>query len=369
MEIYINIVLKCIKNTLNEKGYLLFVTPKQSLRILLGENLQQQQIDKLYNILFLNTSDDIKSKYFSNVGSDFMYFLVQNDDYHGNTHLIDDTNKETDIKLEFNSFLSTNTNTSNTILNKVLKTDKGKSLWRKASRIDCMSEKDIKRNDIKDKEDSEHKNKLIVFLRTNPENDLVKWTSKTHDDTNKYKVFYPSLGERYVIDKERNLMAGTTSVLYIPCNSLNECNNIVKLGYSKLFKYLKKSFSGKNPIDSVWNNLIKPSSFDIEIKSDADIYKYFNLTKDDIKMIENNTETKVLQQITPRPKSSKSSTPKSSHSSTKKKISSPKPQVTKKLVKLKIKSKNSSKKFGGKNTKKHNRINLPKKTRRKLIKK
>jgi hypothetical protein len=52
---------------------------------------------------------------------------------------------------------------------------------------------------------------------------------------------------------------------------------VVKLGKSKLFNYLKKAYTGRSPIDSVWNNLIKPSSFDIKIDNDEDIYKYFGL--------------------------------------------------------------------------------------------
>ena len=361
-KIYIDFVVKSLNTILNKKGYLLFITPHLSLKFLLGEKIQNKQIDRLYNIIDVNTSNDIKSKYFSNVGSDFMYFLVQNDDYKGITHFINDTNIKRDIKLEFNSFLSTNTDTSNTILNKLLKTN-GKSLWKTAARFESKKEEDIKKNDITDKEDSKHKNKLIVYLKKNPENNLFKWTSKTHADTNKYKVFYPSLGEIYFIDKERNLFSGTRSVQYILCNSLNECNNIVKLGNSKLFKYLKKSFKGSSPTDSVWNNLIKPSSFDIEIKSDADIYKYFGLTKDDIKIIEqdaSSSEKSSSSSIKTDSIDKKSSSPKAA---TKKKTppkKTDKPGPTIKISRAKLR------KVGGKKTKKQRHVKIPRKTRRKL---
>jgi len=290
IKIYIHFIKKCINDMLNDKGYLLFITPHLSIKFFLGDKIQHYKLDKLYNIIYLNTSNTIKTKYFNKLGTNFMFFLVQNDDYKGITHLIDDNNVKTNIKLSFNDVLSTNQNISNHILNKLLKTNSKKSLWRKAARIDSINEEDIKKNDISDNEDIIHKHKLIVNLKTNQEDDEYKWTSKTHLDMFKYKVFYPTLGERYVIDKEHNLFSGSRNVQYILCNSLNECNNIIKLKNSKLFSYLKSSLKGPSPSDIVWRNLIKPGSFDIDINNDNDIYKYFNLTEADIDLIEETIE-------------------------------------------------------------------------------
>jgi hypothetical protein len=130
-------------------------------------------------------------------------------------------------------------------------------------------------------------------MLTKEEDDVFKWTSKTHPDMFKYKVFYPSLGERYLIDEDQNLFPGTPRVLYIPCESLNECKNVVILGKSKLFQYLTQAYTGQSPIDSVWNNLQKPSSFDIKIRDDEDIYKYFNLSRKDIAEIESHLPEKT----------------------------------------------------------------------------
>jgi hypothetical protein len=298
-KIYINFVINVLDNMLNENAYFLFITPKQIIRILLGENIQQQQLDKMYNILYINTRNTLKTDYFKQIGSDFMYFIIQNNEYQGTTTFVNDDNIVNNIHLKFNSFLPLNTNVSINIANKLLINDSRKSLWRKASRIDAMSETDQKKNDIVDKADVIHKNKLVIFLKTNPKDDVYKWTSKEHPDMFKYKVLYPSLGERYVIDEDANLFTGNTSVLYILCDSLNECKNVVKLGTSKLFKYLKRAYTGKNPVDSVWNNLIKPSNFDIEINNDNDIYKYFNLTKNEIEEIENNQEVEPKKTQSP----------------------------------------------------------------------
>jgi hypothetical protein len=283
---YINIIYKCI-NTLHNKGYLLFVTPKMSIGFLLGSEVSQVKIKKFYNILFINTSNDIKYKYFNKIGSDFTYFLVQNDEYKDNTHIIYDDNMENDITLNFNSILTTdNTRLYKDIFIKLLKINENQ--WgRSAARIE---------KNLVDKEDTSHPNKIIYKMKTDPKNDEYKWTSETHKDMNKYKVFYPTLGDRYIIDKYHNLFPGTSFVPYILCNSLNECNNIVKLGNSRLFKFLKNAFkSQRSSVDYIWRNLIKPSSFDIEIKSDADIYKYFGLTKNDINVIENEDIQSTLQ--------------------------------------------------------------------------
>jgi hypothetical protein len=285
-KIYINFVINILNNMLNENAYFLFITPKQIIRILLGEEIQQQRLDKLYNILYINTRETIKTDYFKNIGSDFMYFIIQNNEYQGPTQFTNDVNVVKNIYLEYNSFLPLNSDVSPNIVNKLLISDSKKSLWRKAARIEAMTESDQTKNDVVDNEDRTHKNKLVIFLKTDPKDDVYKWTSKEHQDMFEYKVLYPSLGERYVIDKDHNLFTGNTSVLYILCASLNECENVVKLGKSKLFKYLKRAYTGKNPIDTVWNNLIKPSSFDIKIDNDADIYKYFGLTKPEIDEIE-----------------------------------------------------------------------------------
>ena len=285
-KIYINFVIKCLTRMLKKNKYLLFITPKQIIRVLLGENVQQQQMDTMYNIMVLNTRNAIKENYFKNIGSDFMYFLVQNGDYAGSTLFINDNNMETTVELKFNSFLPLNGNISYDIVNKLLNANGNKSLWRKAARIDCDDKEDIKRNDIRASPDKTHKNKLLELMRTTEEDDVFKWTSKIHPDMFKYKVFYPSLGERYLIDEDHNLFPGTTRVLYILCETLNECKNVVILGKSKLFQYLKQAYTGQSPVDSVWNNLQKPSSFDIKIRDDEDIYKYFNLSRKDIAEIE-----------------------------------------------------------------------------------
>ena len=280
-KLYINFIKNIITTKLKEDGYLLFITPKLSLLYLLGSNISQQTISKLYNIPYINTSDTIK-KYFKDIGSDFMYFILQNNvDYDKTTFIFDDDTIDNTLILKFNSILDTKTKPNNSninnIINKLIKINSNE--WkRKAARIS---------DNLQDTKDATHINKIIYKIKTDPKNDEIKWTSKTHPDMYKYKILYPTLGTRTLIDSNKNLFPGTSFVLYIICNSLNECENINVLMNSKIFKYLENIFkTQRSPRDYVMKNLIKPSNFDIEINNDEDIYKYFSLTKKEIYEIE-----------------------------------------------------------------------------------
>jgi len=281
-KLYINFIKNIITTKLKEDGYLLFITPKLSLLYLLGSNISQQTISKLYNIPYINTSDTIKNKYFKDIGSDFMYFILQNNvDYDKTTFIFDDDTIDNTLILKFNSILDTKTKPNNSninnIINKLIKINSNE--WkRKAARIS---------DNLQDTKDATHINKIIYKIKTDPKNDEIKWTSKTHPDMYKYKILYPTLGTRILIDSNKNLFPGTSFVLYIICNSLNECENIKVLMNSKIFKYLENIFkTQRSPRDYVMKNLIKPSNFDIEINNDEDIYKYFSLTKKEIYEIE-----------------------------------------------------------------------------------
>jgi hypothetical protein len=277
-KIYIDFIKNILTTKLKEDGYLLFITPKLTLLYLLGSNISQQTIPKLYNIQYINVSDTIKSNYFKDIGSDFMYFILQNNTNYDKTMFIfNDDTIDDKLKLIFNSILDTTTKNNTNIINKLIKVNSNE--WkRKAARIS---------DNLQDTKDETHKNKIIYKLKTDPANDEIKWSNKTHSDMYKYKVLYPTLGKRILIDSDKNLFSGTSFVVYITCNSLNECENIKKLMNSRLFKYLEIMFkTQRSPRDYIMRNLIRPSSFDIKIDNDADIYKYFGLTDAEIYEIE-----------------------------------------------------------------------------------
>ena len=273
-KLYINFIVYSLNNLYHD-GVLLFITPQLAINFIIGNEISQQKIDKLYDIKYINVSDNIKKLHFKNIGSDFAYYYVIKNKYKNTTNIVYKNNKEDIINISFNSIISFDNSTHNKILNKLINT-KNNEWGRKAARID----KNLKHNI-----EGKHLNKIVYKIKTNEIE--YRYTDKTHNDFNKFKVLYPTLGNNYIIDKDKNLFPGTSFVVYIPCLSLKECNNILILKDSNIFKYLNNIFSNqRSPIDYIWRNLIKPAEFNIDINNENDIYKYFNLTEEEIKIIE-----------------------------------------------------------------------------------
>ena len=96
---------------------------------------------------------------------------------------------------------------------------------------------------------------------------------------------YPTLGNRILIDRERNLFPGTSFVVYITTDTLDEVENIEKLMSCRLFKYLENTFHTQRcPRDFIMRNLIKRGPF-VNIETEDDIFKYFKLTSHEISHI------------------------------------------------------------------------------------
>lgn len=274
-KLYILFIKLSLESLLLKNGLLLFITPQLSLNYLIGNEISQQKIEKLYDIILINVSNDIKNTYFKNIGSDFAYFLVKNDIYNNKTYIIYEDDFKECITLKYNNIISTNKKNNTELINKLLCINENK--WgRKAARIN---------DDLVDIKTSEYNNTIIYKITTNKIE--YKYTNRTHKDINKFKVLYPTLGQKYIVDEKKELFPGTSFVVYILCDSLQECNNILLLKEHNIFKYLQKIFSNqRSPTDYIWRNLNKPSSFDIPINNDLDLYNYFGLTQDDIKIIE-----------------------------------------------------------------------------------
>ena len=273
-KLYINFIVYSL-NILYQYGILLFITPQLAINFIIGNEISQQKIDKLYDIKYINVSDSIKNLHFKNTGSDFAYYYVIKDEYKNKTNIVYKNNKQDIINISFNSIISFENSSHNKILNKLIIT-KNNEWGRKAARIDKNLKMNIEGNYV---------NKIIYKIKTNEIE--YRYTNKTHNDFNLFKVLYPTLGNTYIIDKDRNLFPGTSFVVYIPCSSLKECNNILRLKDSNIFKYLLNKFENhRSPVDYIWRNLIKPAEFNIDINNENDIYKYFNLTNEEIEIIE-----------------------------------------------------------------------------------
>jgi len=295
-KIYFTFVEKILKKYLVINGYLLFITPKNILKYLLGRNINEHMIDKLYNIIYFNSNDDIKSKYFKDIGSDFCYYLIQNANYVGKTDVVFNDGSEKNMELKWNTEINLKSidQSSFKIIYKVLNFDHTKKLWeRYASRIE--DKKDKQGNVTKhlfDKYSEEHPNKIVFKILTDADkiksgNDVIyKWSDKTHKNTFKYKVLYPTLGNNPLIDADKNLFPGTSFVPYVLCDNLNECKFIVELTKSKLMKYIKENYPTRNIVDVALKNLIKYDKIIPGNITEKVIYDYFGINKTEQKLIE-----------------------------------------------------------------------------------
>jgi hypothetical protein len=258
---------------LKENGYLLFITPQIIINYLNGIETLQKTINKQYNILYMNGSEKIK-QYF-NVDSDFVYFLLKKNNNYSSSKIILSNDDEINIKLKFNSVFPFNIKNQKiyNIMSKLVNDNKNE--WnRKASRIN---------DGLVDSKTETHKNQIVFKIMT--KDIIYKWTNKDHKDMFKYKVLYPTLGNQLIIDKNANLFPGTSFVLYITFETLEECYNFEKLLNTKLFNFLLNIFkNNRSPRDFVIKNLKKVPLIKFDIKS---IYKFYKLTEEEINIIEN----------------------------------------------------------------------------------
>ena len=72
---------------LNLNKYLIFITPQLIFNYLSWIKTLQKTQDKFYNLIYFNTNSDLKT-HFENIGSDFCYFLLINENYKGNTNIV-----------------------------------------------------------------------------------------------------------------------------------------------------------------------------------------------------------------------------------------------------------------------------------------
>jgi len=279
-KIYIDFINNILKIYLNSEGYLLFITPKLSLNFLLGIEVLQKKLNIFYNLIYFNANDKIKNTYFKKIGSDFCYYLISNGNYNGKTHIIFENGESKEIKLEWLKPISIVRVSQRgiSIKNKVIDETHTSNLWgRYASRIESQ---------VKEKNEK-YKYKLIQKINTN---DIeYRWTDKLHENHNKLKILYPSVGNKIIIDYKKELFPSTSFVLYILCENINECYFLKKLLNSKLYTYLEteKIIYGRSPLDFFLKNLIKNDIYSLPKKpTDQDIYNYYGITKQEQQLIE-----------------------------------------------------------------------------------
>lgn len=250
---------------LNKDGFLNFVSPKNNILFLNGVEINQERLKKSINIIsiFVNNVE----RYFKNIGTDFCYYLVQNN----NLNKVTLVNGEYNVKLKNGNVLPYDMDKNS--INIISKCLNYKNEWSlKKSRI----EKDL--NDTGE-------NKIITKILSN--GFTFEWTDRKHEDMFKPKVLFALYGNNYIIDYENNLFSGRSYVPYIITKNNEESENLINLIDSKIFKFLiKKIDTMQYPFEFVLKNIKK---VDFSKKwTDEDLYLYFSINNEEIEIIKNN---------------------------------------------------------------------------------
>jgi hypothetical protein len=253
---------KFLKKSLDISTYTCFVTPKSASLLLNGLEVDHLKLET--NIICYNGYD--VNNYF-NVGSDFSSYLLSN-----NVKLKHKLIKTENGYEEWDNEMFIPYNPNKIVSSIIGKTLSFENEWnRKVSRVS---------------EDENGEFRVINSIKTN---DIVwKKSKNSHTDTFKYKMLYATLGEKYFLDYNANIMPSTSFVPYIVVENKLDLDLLPMVSKTKIFKFLTTQFSSmRSPIDFVWKSIKKTF-----IINDQELYEHFNLTQEEINLIEKTIKDK-----------------------------------------------------------------------------
>ena len=262
-----------IKN-INKEGYLLYVHP--ALWRKPNNNIWDIMINNKFHIISIYNDID-GNKYF-NATTRFDWYLLQKTNNNIITKIIEEDKNIYECLLDKNSFIP---NYGNSIFTKVrAKIIKNGYL---NAEIDSMCHSS--RNYISTKKTEEYKYEIInAISKTNGIRYL--YSSKKHPYQDNKKVIFSN--GRVIQPIYDNGKYGTSQGgIYIIVDTDDDGEKIVKYLKSKLVSYLIKATKWSNFETSkyVFHNIAHPK--EIENITDENIYKYYDLTKEEIYKIEN----------------------------------------------------------------------------------
>jgi hypothetical protein len=270
---FINYSFPLLKNN----GLFMFINPcswmtggtnKQSGNILNG-------IFKANTLLYLNIEEC--SKYF-NVGSTFSYYIIKKSKENISFNCICKYKSKIYKSLinqeqfrELNVIPKLFTNNTISIIHKVENKDENKFNFERNRELDSSSRKD--RFKVNGKYEVKHK---VVDIR---KSDYLQESCM-----NKHKVIISMPG---YIKAEYDYKSGCSdATLYFIQENKDNCLKIVNILNHPLYKFIINNYRELTGLNNHKN--INRLSYNINLK-DNEIYKYFNLTNEEIKFIEKNT--------------------------------------------------------------------------------
>ncbi len=286
-------------------GYLLYVTPKLILDNLLRVDINRKRIDKLYNIHYL--AIDTPKKYFKNIGTNFVYFLLENNINELNKTKIEYIydNKECTNEILLiegmnlpNIYDPIGINIINKSTNKIIR-DKNKKLFseniqkckykHKNYHMQRIRKNHFEDNTVKKEKTEEYKYTMIQdgFSRKKyPFPGGLCYYTHPMEDLYKSKIIITNIGFEIGYD-DKGIYNLSDSLSYIIA-SKKEYELFKSFTKSKLITFILLYY--KNNTQHDMYKLFNKSLYNIpfnEMNNDMDIYKYYNLTDEEIKLIEN----------------------------------------------------------------------------------
>jgi hypothetical protein len=299
--LYIDFTVYSIKNIIDD-GILLYITPKLILDNLLRCDINRKRINKFYNIKFI--AIDTPKKYFPNIGTNFIYFILAKNtnihtcdiEYIYDKHILKSTITLNEGMLLPNKFDKIGLNIINKTTNKLHHSTKQLFTSIIQKPLYFINGK-YKQQRIR----KEHFNKGII-MKT--KTDVFKYhmsngfTRKKYkypgelyffnyimNDYNKSKIIISNIGFEVEFDEIGDLNI-SDSLSYIISDKI-KFQNFKKLVSSKLIKFILMYYKN-NTLHDTYKLFTKNLYYiPLEINMcDNNIYKYFNLTNDEIKLIE-----------------------------------------------------------------------------------
>lgn len=262
---------------LKDNGYLAFITPDSwtaPTYDLMGsrESLFNDYFKK-YNLLYINF--DVK-KFFPRIGIDPAGFILKKESSYKNTQIII-PNRTLRLDLSNMRFIPKDvSDVSLSIHSKVL------SNKTNARQIKMRWSKSITSIKINETADDEYKYPFIDHHAYKP----IRWANKLDPDFNKKKILVPYVGKyQCIIDKVGEYGAReSVSVLF-----LNDNENVDYAEHyynSKLVRFIMETNKWTQYVLAQILNYIPITDFTRDW-TDADLYKFFKLTQEEIDYIEN----------------------------------------------------------------------------------
>jgi len=255
---------------LNKNGYLLYITPDNWMSYA-NRNILINELTKL-QIHYINIHT--AKKYFKNVGSSFVWYLIEkipsykNIEIDGiwNKTLYNDYVKSEErnyIPLYYNSIIQSLL--SKTIDNKIIK----KFNIETSSDLHKYTKKEL----ISNKQDDKYKYKLIHTPKQ------TVWSSRPHKYQDGYKVFISTTSYYEVFVDNCGM---TQSITFIKCENKKEANKIKEILNHPMYKFINNICRFGN-----FNNIRILQSFPYCVEFDK-VYSKFKITSEEKKLIEDN---------------------------------------------------------------------------------